>query len=579
MTTLPLEENTVFDAYQSGKLLKLIHDTCISSEKNNLIEILIKLHNSKKIDVIENFKRLDTSDKEIVFFFTIHILEKTLPKLDAPILSVMECVNYLFQSVREDLAAGTIIDSFTKFCAVNIERSQESLKYIIKDNCFIDLLPAVLIACAQIDIESYLNQAIQLTEHENIDIRRQAISGLVSGLGRIDYSDNLNSIEKTLNCIASSISKESDDILLANAIDACFSILQKDSSKVAEVSKYIDLALSKGEENSLHSFSRLLFIYHININIELLNSFLSALLKVEPKNGNTLHNISLALRALLNSDKQDNAVEFLEKFLLSRKNSFPKRFLEEISETLFSNKQLLNRLTTRWFLIGERILCERIKEAFIHKKDFSLSVEPSEIDIKNSSYLIFLARKAIGYLLLTNPIVATNFIISLIEHAQDDETRQKLGELLFNPLLLNYTGNVRNHLLDISKQHKEVCIVKIIDDTLGRIDKYLSDLNSIANIPELHPSQEQQEIFQRRMNSILQEAQQKGYENSLAAQICSEQTILYGGKTSNYIKGFDEKFYHTEIELQLHSFRFEQARFINLNLFELHYSPRITKRV
>lgn len=566
MTTIPLERNTVIDIYQKGELLKFINDN--RSEKDKLIAMLIELHNEGKINIIETFKQLNPSDKKISFFRTRHFLESILSELNAPILPVMECVNYLFQSVKEDLAAGAIIDSFTKFCAVNVERTQKALKHIIENNSFIDLLPAVLVAGAQQDIEFYLNQAIQFTEHESIEIRKQA----VFGLGKIDYSKNPNLMEKTINCLMLSINRESDDILLAYAINSCFFLFQQDNSKITEVLTLIDLALPKGKDYTLYRSAYLLSAYYESIPLKLLNSFLSALLNVEPKKEEILTQISFALRLLLlYSDKQNNAVEFLELFLVKKQNSLPRNFLQEIGKILSSNKQLLNRLTTKWFLIGERILCERIGEAFTHQDTFSVSVELSEIDITNPNHLIFLARKAIGYLLLKNPIIATNFIISLIQHAQDDKTKQELGVLLFNPLLLNYTGKVRNHLIDVSKQQKEESVIKIVNNALENIDKYLLDLKSIVNIPELHPSQEQCEIYQRYRNHILQKAQKEAYKNSLAALICSEQTILYGRKTSNYIKGLDGKFYHTEIEPQPHFFEFEQARFVNLSPLELDY--------
>jgi hypothetical protein len=73
------------------------------------------------------------------------MLEKALPKLEAPILEVMECVLNLVNEAGQDMAAGMLLPPFIDFCAANVSRPKDALalveKFIMEKFLREDLLP------------------------------------------------------------------------------------------------------------------------------------------------------------------------------------------------------------------------------------------------------------------------------------------------------------------------------------------------------------------------------------------------------------------------------------------------------
>ncbi len=158
---------------------KSFFDNFISNEPV-VIETLAQLHNEGVINVIKSYGSLDnTVGIGINFSLTRGILEKLLPRLEAPVLEVMECIIHLVKAAGQDLAAGTIINSFVDFCDIKSIRSDEALKLIENsDNKFTELLIPTLVSGSRWDIDRYFDKTLHLLIHETIEIRAKAIFAL-----------------------------------------------------------------------------------------------------------------------------------------------------------------------------------------------------------------------------------------------------------------------------------------------------------------------------------------------------------------------------------------------------------------
>jgi hypothetical protein len=124
-----------------------------------------------------------------------------------------------------------------------------------------------------------------------------------------------------------------------------------------------------------------------------------------------------------------------------------------------------------------------------HSNDLPLEIDPVELKPADGAHIIFVARKAIGYLFL-QPISAATVLISLMRNTTDDEVLTELGALLFDPLLLNFTGKAREYVVQQSGL-ESVKVKATIEQTLKAIDKYLEDLRSVGNLAALHPGETQ----------------------------------------------------------------------------------------
>ena len=566
----------LISAFQAGKFLETVYEKTLSehgSGHDDLTDELVRMHNNGLLDVIAGFKSLRNKSDAGYNFFTIRrVLEKALSKLNSPVQQVMECVLHLVSEAGQDMAAGALFDSFINFCADEPSRPKESLKQIeASSDKLADLLIPTIIAGARIDNNHYLNEAIRLTAHEKIEVRKRA----VSSLGRIQYPKDTNLCEIALACLELSATKETDDQLLGNLIRSAFSLYQQDKSLEERVINLINRALPSDGESALHAASELFGTNFNELPEALLDVLLNHLRSVRPQNKGTLNNIDYGLVNLIKLEDPTKGIEFLEALLRANPNDVQMDIFDSVILELYKNSTLLNKLLTRWFLRGDRVFCEGIHAIVnkIHDHDMLLKIDPSELVSVDMVHIVFLARKAIGYLFF-KPVSAASVVVSLMHHTNDDETLQQLDTLIFDPLLLNFPGKVRDFLIQQAKSESGKAKTTI-EAALKRFEEYIDDFKSTGTIPELHPSQAQRDAYRRHFSRLMQESFKEAEKKSVFASLFSKSVLLYGRKSINYVYGPDGKSNRMEIPLQSYGTQIEFPQYQTIDPFGLDYMLRI----
>lgn len=566
----------VLAAYKEGDFLQVVYDKLLSAsgESSDLAAELVRLHNDGDIDVIAGFRSLQNQPSSgFDFFLTRHIFEKALPHLAAPIEPVMDCVLHLVNEAGQDMAAGRLFAPFIDFCAAEPSRPKESLERIETSiDQLVDLLVPTIVAGARIDAELYLNEAIRLTGHENIEIRRRAIFSL----GRIRIAQGSNLCELALTCIELSLSRETDDQLLGNLIGTAFSLYQCKESQLERIIDSIKLALSPGGDYGLHAASELFGFHFDELPEPLLDVLLDHLRRAKPQNKGTIDNIDYGLVKLLDREHPTKGIQFLESLLLANPNELSLDAFDSATRKLIDNPHdQLNRLLTRWFLRGDRVLCEGIHAIVNHAHDHSLllSVDPSELDSSDPLRIIFLARKAIGYLFFM-PVTAASIIISLIQQTTEHETIQKLSDLLFDPLLINYPGKVNEYLIEQKVRESEK-VRSAAEAVLKASEDYFDMLKSTGVIQELHPSQAQRDVYRGHFSRLMSESMKEAEKESVFFSLISKSVLLYGRTSIGYVDGPDGESNRMEIPLSSHGTEMEFARREIIDHVGLDYMLRI----
>jgi hypothetical protein len=561
-------------AFKNGKLLEDIDEKARENWKNTdvLVDEIIKVHNDGEIDVIASFKTLKNETNSGVNFFSVwHILEKALSQLEAPVSEVMECVLNLIHEAGQDMPAGTLLPSFTDYCTAKVSRPKDACALIEKfGSRYVDLLPQVIVAGCRLNIEFYLNEAIRLARYDDIEIRRRA----VFSLGRIEYLKKNNLISQAISCLELSLVQETDDPLLGGLIRSAFNLYKHIRLQEERVTNIINQALTKGDDFALHAGTELFGFDCKELPEALLDCLLSQLLRVKPENKGSLKNIDYGLSALV---EQENwkAIDFLENLLLANPEKLSINVFDSAMRCIFKNQDnILNQLMTRWFVKGNRVLCDGIREIvnLAYDDNVQLTVEASEFDSSNPDYLIFMARKAIGYLSST-PVTATSIIVSLMRYATD-KTMQILINLLLDFLLINYPGKVGDYL----KQKVEIEtgeVKKALETILKLFDDYLTNIKSTGNIPELHPSQSQRDTYNRRFSRLMSNAMKEAQKDSAFLSLVSTSVLLYGRKSIDYVYKADGQSNRMEIPLHSHSTEMEFPRFEIIDPFGLDYMLRV----
>ena len=189
--------------------------------------------------------------------------------------------------------------------------------------------------------------------------------------------------------------------------------------------------------------------------------------------------------------------------------------------------------------------------------------------------MVFIARKAIGYLFMQQ-ISATSILVSLMRHTTDDKTISVLASLLFDPLLLNYTGKAREYVLQQSVIESGM-VKEALENVLKAIDEYLDDLRSVGNLAALYPSEAQREAYHRHFSGLMAESFKAAEAQSVFLHLVSKSVLLYGRKSINYVYGADGTSHRMETPLQRHGTTMEFPWMENLDPFGLDYMLRIFK--
>lgn len=536
---------------------------------------LVALHNEGLIDVVEAFEHLTNgSPKGPDFFHTRHIFQDALADLAAPVLPVMRCVLGLYKGAGQDMAAGQIFSAYIDYCAKNPTRPRDALATI--EACpemFADLLTETLVAGFRVDGAQYLAQAIRLCSNNNVELRRRAIFAF----SRFCWPGGSSMTDSAIDTLEHSILTETDDQTIACIVTSAFALLQQQAILEPRVVALITKALSKGDKYTIHAAADI-FGFHTSIlTEELLNLLLAHLTRVEPKNNRTLDNIDHGISHLLKSIDAEKAIRLLEDLLLAHSNELTMKMFDDAAREIHGNKALMSKVLTRWFLRGDRVLCEGVHEIIGHGHsiDQPLEVDPAELRPADLPHVLFVARKAIGYLFLT-PLSAASILISLIRVTNDSTILGELKTLLFDPLLLNFTGKVREYVLRQS-ENESGQVKATIDQALRDIDNYLEALHTVGDLPALHPSESQREMYHRYISRIMADSWKAAEAQSVFLHLVTKSLLLYGRKSVNYVSGADGLPRRMEIPLRSHGTEMEIPRMEYLDSFGLNLMLRMFK--
>ncbi|MCC6489504.1 MAG: hypothetical protein IT364_18550 [Candidatus Hydrogenedentes bacterium] len=561
-------------AFKSGVFLDAVYKCYLAEpdEREDLPLEIVNLHNDGHINVLAEFENLNKEQGSGPgFFMTRSVFEKALPNIKAPIRDVMRCVLQLHKAAGQDMAAGTIFSAYISHCEKDPARPLEAMKLIEKEHDqFADILPATVEAGSRKDNPYFLAEVLRLSQHPEVYLRRRA----VFSLSRIEWPNGTRVPDEALSGLKKAVI-EDDDELLASVIKSAFKLYLQDKTTEASAIELIDSALSKGDDFALHAGATIFGFETKEIPASLVDVILGNLKRVKPTNKGTLDNIDYGIAALLKDDRAEKAIRFLEEYLLLHAGTLTIKAFDSASSEILTNKTLLSKVTTRWFLNGARVLCESVHDigGRLHDGDLQIDVDAAELMTKDLTHMVFVARKAIGYFFI-KPVTAASILISLMRMAPDDETLEHLGQLLFDPLLVNYTGSAREYV-EAQTQQETGKVKETLVKALAAIEAYLETLRGVPDLAALHPSQAHREAYRRHMSESTAASMKEAEKYSVFLHLVSRSTLLYGRKSISYVHAGDGPPRRMEIPLTSHSVQMEVPRMDNLDQHGLNYMLRV----
>lgn len=557
--TEPSIRERLLKAHRSDSLMRAIEETrrTAAIAEEDLAHELAALHNDGTIDIVDAFSQLRKSEAGFIFFGVRAIFEHALAEIENDVLPVIRCVRHLVHEAGDDLAAGMTTGCFITFLVKDSSRPKLALSSIKAEPELHDLLPATLIAGCKLDMPSYLEEALQLTKAENIDTRRQA----VFALGCIEWSDENKPSEAVYAALEEVLGADASDSVLATTARTAASLIKHDASQADRLIELVYSAVEKGGEQAIHAAASLLASG--DMPEALIEKLLNQLNRVIPKNTGTIDMIDQAMHRLIRLGKVDAAIHTLEALIVEKKLK-PTAF-DSVLHDIQRDTTLLDKAATRWLLNGHASLCHAA--AFLvgggHGANVPVQVDRAEIEVTDRREMIFLARKICGYFFM-NPVSAASMLLSVLQLAQDSQTRIQIGKLILNPLLINYPGKARTFINERRKSCSDE-VQKVLQQINGALDEYFEALRSIDDISELYPSEAQREAYRRYHSREMAESFKEAEKKSVLSSLFTKQTLLYGRTSVTYIHDGQGNTHRQEIPLQEHSVEFELPRMVQLD--------------
>ncbi|XOF33938.1 MAG: hypothetical protein ACL93V_01155 [Candidatus Electrothrix sp. YB6] len=535
-------------------------------KKESVGQEVADLHNAGKIDAIAEFRKLKSSDQQHDFFMTRHVLEHALPSIESPVAAVMDCVKHLVEEAGNNMAAGTLIPPFIDFCEADAGRPDEVLSAALNevDDTFDFITPAIT-AGSNLQLEQYANKAVELCSHENILIRSRA----VHALGRIKYHDREELISKSLQAIQTTLEQDCDEYLYAAILRSTVALYKADNSTEKHAIKLLQHILPQQDDIVLYEAAQCLFS---KLPASMVDLLLNTLAQINIQRINIIRDIDFGLCSLIKHGMREKVLLFLEKLLVQREQEFSIRQFDTLNLAICNNKEgYLDFLITRWLLSKQVALGRAAADLLENTSEYGtpVAVDLDQLQELPEGIRVFLVRKACGWF-FHKPISATSFIVSLIDTASGDEI-EEITDILFHPLLINYSGCVKDYLVKTVEEEPSEKVKLVIDTVLEQLKNYHESLNS--SISELQPTQAQREVFHRYQSRLFAESYKVAQENSIFNLITTKMCILYGTRSVYYIHhGPGDQKSRQEMALAEHSHYFELPSLERIDPHGLDYT-------
>lgn len=548
--------------------LAQIHDLYIQeirAEEKTLKEALSELHNSGEIDLVAIISGVDKSSNGHDFFTILHAFENALPFLDAGLEDVLRCLLHLTQQAGRDLAIGGVYGAFERFCSVEAHRPSDSVGFILAQSelsAFAPFLSSSILAYGSDSV----TDAIQTTEciiaNSNEVVRSQAYFTL----GRLKVDETQANVIWEL--LSSSASGERESGCCASILRATINFGDAFPSYWSQIEDFLLTFVEGAPPEVLYEISHIVAFQRADLPEGVLGLLVKQLANVSPEHKGIIDNVDHILVNLVEKGASPLALKLLES-TLNVGVKFPQ--LDYFSRELLSkHRELLNHIVTKWFLSGDSTLCHGVLDLLhdVTGKDVELEAEVALLgdEVKQ----VFVSHKAVGWL-FTRPIAVASFILSIYETASKT-TRKELEQVLYDPLLLSYPGELKRFFQSyIDKSFQ----ASLCERLLGKLHAYHSDIEKVSGLKELMAPRENINVYWKESNKSMQAAYEDASRGSIIDLIATKQTLLYGNSSIYYVHRGDGEQVRQEMQMQSFSHSTEMPRLNVLDPESLDYVLRV----
>lgn len=548
MAAVTLTEVDIIARSHSGALLDDIdrfdrEDT----DPASLLNRSVALHNSGQIDLLaltktERFTSLSGFD----FFVIQDFFCNAIPQLQTAAPLLMQAVQALVTKGGADLASNRPYEAFRNWCAVDRTRAH-----------------AIVAASEAGDVQAIAFLTFAFTALADAALARSFVGkysderrlSALFALGRIKPVD-ASDAEDSIGVLLPFVDAAHDEAVRCNALMPLLDICQQFPALApAYLPKAIAAATETPTPGVLLNLAQALWSHVKLFDRISMKAALGALQATDPALGGIVQALDVALNTILGTPNNDLALDFLTD-VLAPDNRFDLAQFKSVKHALAGgDRDRLFRLLVRWLISGNTNLggsCPQI--LLTGERTVPFDTSTADLGLTGPDHM-FLAYKTLGWLFV-NDVVAASILVACLRGC-DRATAKTIGELLFDPLLVNYGGKIRDYLKTIKRGDIAYGPVKA---ALKVADLFIKGLEIDPQIKELRPSEYQHSVERRRSHDLMRKAQRDAEKESVFLSMVHRSVLLYGRRSITYVQEPGNKRRPVSMDMHSISHSFELPR-------------------
>jgi hypothetical protein len=557
------DEGTILELFHSGKLTAHIFSAVsLSDDRESFSTRYAELHNRGAIDFLSlaDGPEFDAVTAQ-VFFLGQHLCCDVIPRLIAPTSDMMRFVDRLVKKGGEDLASNQPNGAFRQWCVADLTRASEVMEGARAN----DPLSVTFLTFA-LEAGQFFDQAKEFIQKYDGQRRLSAITAVA----RMKLGDP-DQVQDAFEVFHAALA-QTDDVLFANVLRSAFEIAAKCKEPLGDCFGLIvsRVCESPGPQVN-YSCAQILWLHTKLLTADLFASLAKALALLDPSHKATVNQMDLGLRNILDTSLASLATDLLEKLLITHPQALKLSEFDSFGHRLLEQPEgHFQRLLVKWLISGKQSLCDGLRHLLSGsgKGDNPINLSSENLP-PAATQQIFLCRKAVGYFFL-QPVCSASVVVSVLRICSE-ETSNILRQLLFDPLLRNYGGKLREFLVSVVDEDAATAIKHALEES----DRYLADIKSVGEVKEMWPSERQRQAVHRNDSDEFRRSHKEAMKKSVFMNLVHRSVILYGRRTLTFVQGPGNERRLMEMDLQSHSFGWELPRTTIIDPVGLDFMLRI----
>lgn len=554
-------EDEIIQALESGQWLDFVsgYNLRDDADEASMRALAVGLHNSGRFDLLTATDGFDDDGDSFRFYEIQQFYSDALPQLAAEPEAMLKAVRRLVEEGGVNRDGACIAPPFREWC---------------KGTGRATSIAALLDFSAPRDgwyLRLALEGASTNDPYGTLDWALALIAG-IPGPQRIAALEALGSLGPTpvlathaIATLSEQLEHEADDQILGLGIYAAIELHGRgEQANPADTSKIVAIAATRGGTEMRRRAMQALWFQWKAITPAILDQLIGIAETVESSDAIAVDHLDRALYQMTSGEDVERAIAIVRTLLSANRGTLTVHSFDSFEHRLLTkHRARFDTLAVEWFVSGDRALGEAVMALVRKVHGAPMVLRP---DLTPFGYgpaeLIFLARKAVGYL-FTTPISAASLLMAIMRTGVSDAIKSAT-ELLFDPLLVNYSGELGEHLREAAKDMSDPASPHVAA-ALQQLKTYLDGLRAVGRVKALDPSERDRMIEWRRRQQEMEEAMKAGEKESIFSQLATKVVLLYGNRSITYVPPLGDEAgpeRRMVTEMQSHHHSHEYARMI-----------------